>query len=190
MQESWVRLAPIYKGGLYSFLQVNGIMCREQIGIIKKARTSDHLFVLKSIIDNLKKSKKRLYACFIDLRKAFDTIWREALFYKMYKVNISSKFIKLVHSLYASTQSCIRHHDHYTKFFAPQIGTRQGCILSPTLFNLYLNDLPRILENSKFDISPVPIWNSKLSLLMYADDMALLSTSPSGLQNSLNVLSS
>ena len=81
---------------LYSFLQVNGVMCREQIGFIKKARTSDHLFVfkhVKSIIDNLKKSKKRLYACFIDLKKAFDTIWREALFYKMYKVNISSKFI-------------------------------------------------------------------------------------------------
>ncbi len=174
---------------LYSFLQVNSIMCREQIGFIKKARTSDHLFVLKTIIDKLKKSNKRLYACFVDLKKAFDTIWREALFYKMYKVNISCKFIKLVHGLYTTTQSCIRHNGHYTDFFAPQIGTRQGCILSPTLFNLYLNDLPRIFANSKLDIFPVQIWNTKLSLLMYADDMVLLSTSPTGLQNSLNILS-
>ncbi len=174
---------------LFTFLEDNSIMCREQIGFKKKARTSDHLFVLKSIVDKLKRSKKKLYACFVDLKKAFDTIWREALFYKLFQVGISCKFIKLVHSLYASTQSCVRHNGYYTSFFAPQIGTRQGCILSPTLFNLYLNDLPKTLSDSELPLYPVQIWNIKVSLLMYADDMVLLSTSATGLQNALNVLS-
>ncbi len=175
---------------LYDFLEDNNVMSREQIGFKRKARTSDHIFVLKTIIDKLKRSRKKLYACFIDLRKAFDTVWREALFYKLSKVGISSKFIKLVQSLYVSTQSCVRYNDYYTDFFAPQIGTRQGCILSPTLFNLYLNDLPNTLLDNESDIYPVQIWNIKVSLLMYADDMVLLSTSATGLQNSLNILSS
>ena len=101
---------------LCTFLEDNNIMCKEQIGFKKKSRTSDHVFVLKSIIDKLKKSKKKLYACFVDLRKAFDTIWREALFYKLSKIDISSKFINLVHSLYVSTQSCVRHKRYPSKF--------------------------------------------------------------------------
>jgi len=56
-----------------------------------------------------------------------------------------------------------------TETFSPNVGVKQGCVLSPTLFNLYLHDLP-----SKFDSScePVKLGNTKLSCLMLADDIA------------------
>ena len=103
----------------------NEILCKEQIGFRKASRTADHIFVLKSIIDFYKKKKQAIYACFIDLRRAFDTVWRVGLYYKMLKYGISSKCVDIVRDLYS---------------------THQGCNLSPTLFNLFLNDLPRFLK--------------------------------------------
>ena len=69
--------------------------------------------------------------------------------------------------------------------FEVEIGTRQGCYLSPSLFNIFLNDLPSQLELSNCD--PVLLKDRFLSCLMYADDLVMLSTSSKGLQNCLNV---
>ena len=62
---------------------------------------------------------------------------------------------------------------------------RQGCILSPLLFNLYLNDIPLRLENTQ-GLDPITLPNgSRLNLLLYADDLVLISTSAVGLQRSI-----
>ena len=64
----------------------------------------------------------------------------------------------------------------------------QGCILSPLLFNLYLNELPFILNNNAKDSILLPD-GSHLNCLLYADDLLLISTSAEGLQQSLDRLS-
>ena len=70
-------------------------------------------------------------------------------------------------------------------FFFSSIGVRQGCPLSPSLFNLFLNDLPERFTN---ECVPVMLDSQNISVLMYADDIVLLSESPIGLQNCLNNL--
>ena len=65
---------------------------------------------------------------------------------------------------------------------------RQGCIISPLLFNLYLDEFPRILESSTVT-DPIILPNgSPLNYLFYADDLILISSSAAGLQNQLNTL--
>ena len=66
---------------LEKYLDTNSIICKGQIGFKKGSRTSDHILTLKTIIDKAFKSSKNVYACFIDFKKAFDTINSEALFY-------------------------------------------------------------------------------------------------------------
>ena len=81
----------------------------------------------------------------------------------------------------------IRRFYVQTNFFASNRAVRQGCILSPILFNLYLNELQRILES--YDTDPVTLSNRlPLNCLLYADNLVLISRSAAGLQNQINLL--
>ena len=66
--------------------------CKVTLGFRKHCRTTDHILSLKTLIDKAFKSSSRLYTCFVDLSKAFDTINRQALFHKMSKYNIKAHF--------------------------------------------------------------------------------------------------
>ena len=67
------------------------LISENQIGCKAKHRAADDLFSLKTIIDQYKIKKKKVFAALIDLRKAFDTIWRAGLFYKLLKSHMPKK---------------------------------------------------------------------------------------------------
>ncbi len=72
------------------------------------------------------------------------------------------------------------------EYFEPNIGVKQGCIINPTLFNLFLNDIPEVCDEELCD--PVRLYEKDLNCLMYADDIALISTFAQGLQHCLEKL--
>ena len=90
------------------FLQEQGTIKEKQIGFRKGFRTSDHMFVLKTIVDSHIKKKRKLYTCFIDLKKAFDSVRREAMFYKVEKLNVGEKFLKSVKSMYSTVKCSVK----------------------------------------------------------------------------------
>lgn len=162
-----------------------------QIGFIPGNRTSDHIFTLKTLIDKytLNSNKGKIYACFVDFKKAFDSIWHEGLFYKLLENNIGGKVFDLIKNMYTKTLVSIKQGNNKTKSFQYFRGVRQGCTLSPLLFNLYINELPTLLDNCN-DLNPFFLPNGqKLNCLLYADDLILLSQSKDGLQKSVNKLS-
>ena len=131
-------------------------------------------------------TKSHLFVCFIDFSAAFDTIWRRALFYKMYHNGIGGRIFNVIHNMYDSISFAIKHANKITDDFTTSVGAKQGCILSPFLFNLYLSDLPEIFTDL---CDPVILNDSKLSCLMYADDLIIISKSAKkGLQCALNNL--
>ena len=73
----------ILNNRLYAFCEENKILGESQAGFRKGYNTLDHIFVLKNAIDLFLTEKKKLFCCFVDYTKAFDMVWREALWYKL-----------------------------------------------------------------------------------------------------------
>ena len=89
--------------------------------------------------------------------------------------------------MYSDLTGVVKTNGVVSNKFPISIGLRQGCNLSPYLFNLYINDLPQLLRSTEV-CDPVDLGSKQINLLMYADDMLLLSKSENGLQNALNIL--
>ena len=140
----------------------------------KLSRTSDHLMVIKYLIDKVVKGqKKKLYACFVDIKKAFDFTNRQLLFYKLLsEYNVGGNFLKLLQSLYNNHEVHIRLSRGLLQPITTTIGVKQGCGLSPLLFNLFINKLPDIYDGS---CDPVKIGDLDLNSLLWADDLVILS---------------
>lgn len=114
---------------------------------------------------------KKIYACFIDFRKAFDTINRDALFYKLSYYNIDGPFFSIMKDMYKEVLYLVKISEGITDFFNSSVGVKQGCILSPTLFSLYINDLPSIFDST---CEPPKLNDNDISYLLYADDLVLI----------------
>ena len=172
---------------LTEFLEENQVLSKEQIGFILKNRCPDHIFTLRAVVNKYVDDQKgRVYACFIDFRKAFDTVWHDGLFYKLQQIGIKGHFLETLKNIYKNTQCAVKLDDKLTKFFQCKKGVRQGDPLSPVLFNIFLNDLFKELRTGNCD--PVFLKESDpFNALAYADDIVLLSTSKEGLQRALDI---
>ena len=120
--------------------------------------------------------------CFLDLSKAFDNVWRNGLLCKLLNSGVGNRFDKIIKSMHHNVNCCISTNAGLTDCFQTAQGVRQGDSLSPQLFNLYLNDIPSILDNN----DGIELGAKKICSLMYADDIALVSDSLAGLQRNLN----
>ena len=140
---------------LVRYLDVNQILCKEQIGFCKGNRTTDHVLTLKSIIDYYKSKKKRIFTCFVDFSSAFDRIWHDGLIYKLLKLGNPKYLIYILKYMYSKISANVKIENQVAEVFPCKIGTRQGCSLSLSLFNMYLNDLPEIFIKKAND--PVDI---------------------------------
>ena len=104
------------------------IIDKNQIGFKKGHRTSDHLLTLKTVVKKyVTIGKKKIFACFIDLKKAFDSVWHEGLFHKLSKIGIYGKPLQLIKDIYKKTNCAVKIKDRTTRFFNYTKGVRQGC---------------------------------------------------------------
>ncbi len=160
--------------------------CDNQFGF-KKGHSTDHcIFVLKNAIDYYRSYNSPVYTCFLDASKCFDKINHWTLFKKMIARGIPLLFVRILVYWYRNQTFCIKWGSLSSSFFTVSNGVRQGGILSPYLFTLYVNDLSLILSASTAGLT---ICNTKVNHLFYADDLCVMSSSPGGLQSILNTVS-
>ena len=171
---------------LTQFCNDEGLIKENQIGFRKGFRTSDHIFTLKTLIDQFFSRKNKLFVCFVDFKKAYDTVWRNGLYLKLLKNRVSAKFINLIKDMYSKLQASINISNGLSVPFKSLVGLKQGCNLSPTMFNIFINDFVDMLNRDNYE-APF-LQNMQVSCLLYADDLILISDSEKGLQNSLDKL--
>lgn len=88
-----------------------------------------------------KSPKNSSYVCFVDIRKAFDTVEHNLLWYKLQRIGVRGKFLPAIQSLHNEVKCTVRIKNYLTPWFNVEAGVKQGCIVYPTLFSVYINDL-------------------------------------------------
>ena len=155
-----------------------------QLGFSKGAQTYDHILTLNTIISKYKKLKTPVFAVFVDFKKAFDSVCREALFFKLASIGVSGKMFKTIKNMYENSTGQIKLSGHVSNKFDINKGTEQGHPLSPDLFKIYIKDLSDLLKGGNCP----KLLNQLISHLLWADDLILLALDSETLQNQLNLL--
>ena len=133
---------------------------------------------MKELVSIYKSKGSCVYTCFLDASKAFDRVNHSKLFKKLSEKGIPDYLLCILIYRYANQTMCIRWGSKTSEKFHVSNGVRQGSILSPHLFKVYVDDLSIILNKLQIGCSTADII---INHLMYADDIVLLSPSTGGL---------
>ena len=121
-------LCNILNNRLREFCHVNKLINKSQISFQKQTRTAAHIFTLKTIVNKYvtEKKGKKLYTCFIDFKKTFDSVWHEGLFRKLENKGINGNFMELIKNIYKKTKYAVKLNEKLTNFFPYSKGVQQG----------------------------------------------------------------
>ncbi|KAI5717270.1 hypothetical protein M8J77_003059 [Diaphorina citri] len=147
----------------------------------------DNIFTFASIINLHLIKKRKLYVAFVDFKSAFSEVNHDLLFEKMFAFGISGKIISLIRTLYQQSQVQIRVEDKLTPPCKITKGVITGDSISPLNFVIFINDLEDYLRSHGME--GVSVTSSvDILLLLYADDLILMGSSPVDLQKKLTLL--
>jgi hypothetical protein len=181
-------MTKILESVLYNFVQSTDKADNYQFGFSKKQSCATCTYVFKQTVDYYRQNNSHVFACFIDFNKAFDNVDYWLLFCKMLDNNSSTSCLLSVRLLaywYSHQQLSVRWQNYTSVYFNIAKGVRQGGVLSPFLFRLYIR--PLIDRVTKLNVG-CNIAGTTINLLAYADDMVLLAPSWRGLQILLNIV--
>ena len=163
---------------LISFRKQNCPDSPNQLGFTKGAQTYDHILTLNTIVSKYKKLGKTVHAVFVDFRKAFDSVCREGLFYKLSQLGITGKLYDVLRHMYTNSTAQIKLSDHVSNKIPICKGTEQGHPFSPDLFKVYISDLSPLLEEPNCP----QLMDIIISHLLWADDLIILALDEQTLQ--------
>ncbi len=177
--------AAVLNHRLYSYLDVLDLTNDAQNGFRRGRSCEDHIHSLVSQIKQGINSGKDSFCCYIDMQKAFDFLDRDLLLLKLLRLGVTGKFYWAIKTSLVNTSSCVRlsPKGKASDFFDTVFGTRQGDVISPNLFSVYINDLLTELRNSMKDSDHI-ICN----VFAYADDLVIISDSEEDLQRLINIV--
>ena len=118
--------------------QAKKIVAEEQTVLRAGKITTEQIFNLHILCEKYLQHQQDLCHVFIDFKKAFDRVWHAALWATMKKYNIGTNLIQVIKNLYNKATSAVLFNRSIGDWFRTTIGVRQGCLLSPILFNIFL----------------------------------------------------
>jgi hypothetical protein len=171
-------------------LESRHLKAKRQVGFRPSYQTTDHIFTLRSIMKEARHGSSKVYYCFVDLRKAFDTKPHEALFQRLRNINISENLLAAIMRLYELVLGRFRLAHDLSNFIQSTIRVKQECPLSPTLFGIYIDELEFLLHKHIHDGDGCLLHQVLISLLLFVDEMILLASTLEGLQRQIDALAS
>ena len=195
---------------LSAYCEAKGLLPEEQCGFRPNRSTTDMMFVVRRLQEIGRKAEVSLFMCFIDLQKAYDTVDRTLLWQVLTRIGVPTQMIAVIQQFHNGMRACyVRPDDGVcSDWFEVEQGLRQGCVLSPLLFNIFFaavltvvlqrfSEEPAILaelvhlKEPPTSMGPEPamdyvrraVWG-----MLYADDACIVSRSPQGFAKMMEVI--
>ena len=191
----------------FNSLLAEKILPETQSGFRADRSTTDMIFLCRQILEKGREQQQQISLGFIDLKKAFDTVNREMLFAVLKKFGCPPTFLALVRALHSNNSAAVRIGSETSEPFETSMGVKQGCVLAPLLFNVFLLavslltagagagepnpgvELRYRLDGGAFNIrrfaARTKVSYLTLRDLQYADDAAIVSNDPVELQDEM-----
>ena len=150
---------------LVHYLETTDAFADEQCGFRKGRSTTDHLVRFETFIREAFAQKKHVVAIFFDLEKAYDTTWKRGILNKLHELGVKGRLAHFLEGFLESRVFKVRAGATYSDTYEQEMGVPQGSILSPTLFNVQINDIAKVAKEALRGV------NSGCSL--FVDDFAI-----------------
>ena len=144
IRERWVRffagkvLLKVVARRLSAYCEAKGLLPEEQCGFRPDRSTTDMMFVVRRLQEVGRKAGVSLHMCFVDLQKAYDTVDRTLLWQVLTRIGVPPQMIAVIRQFHDGMRACVRPDDGVcSNLFEVEQGLRQGCVLSPLLFNIF-----------------------------------------------------
>ena len=151
-----------------------------QFGFKKGLGCSHALFSMRNVIDNFVSNGSTVNLCTLDIRKAFDRMSHPGLFIKLMKKMIPNDLLATLEFWFSMCTTCVRWENSYSKFFKITRGVRQGGVLSPHLFSVFMDDIFDVIHSAQ---TGCHLGCLNFNIFLYADDILLITPSVTALQH-------
>jgi len=162
-------------------MEKENILPPSQNGFREGFRTNNNCFVLRTMIDKAFATRNSLYVAFIDISNAFPSTSHAGLWETLYNYGMTGIYFDWLRVLYAEMAYHVTVNGEISAEFRSLCGVLAGDPLSPTLWNIFLSTFS--LTDDESDVS---LWGRCISHLEHADDMAIIASTPEGLQRKLD----
>ena len=163
--------------------ELTGDFIGEEQGGFRQGRGCiDQAFTLRLIAERYLEKRRDLFVCFMDLEKAYDRVCTKKLWLVMEEYGVKGNLLKGIKAFYLNSRACVRVKRDLSVFFDVRVGLRQGCVMSPWLFNIFMDstirEMDRVGKGAHLMLEG-RIWD--VSVLLFADDAVLIADSEDNL---------
>ena len=155
-----------------------------QFGFKAKHSTALATSVVLQTVDYYIDNGGRVYGLALDATKAFDRVEYSRLFALLMERGLNPLYVRLIMEMYTNQRMCVRYNGSKSQWFTPTNGVKQGSVLSPTLFAIYIDGMLKELEASKVGCL---VGNKYCGVVGYADDVILLSPTQGAMDRMIKV---
>ena len=155
-----------------------------QFGFKKGLGCRDAIFCVKCVIEHFVENGTTVNLCSIDLSKAFDKMSRYALLIKLAQKKLPNTILDIIEGWFSVSETSVKWENHFSRSFKLSAGVRQGGVLSPALFSIFIDSLVDKVVRSGVGCH---IFCICVAIFLYADDIVLLSPTVNGLQALLDI---
>ena len=159
--------------------KVDEELAEDQFGFRKGKGTREAVSCVRNLLERAIEMQNIVYLCFIDYRKAFDRIKHDQLVQDLKEINIDGKDLRVIINLYWNQVAAVRVGTSCSDFVPIERGVRQGCVMSPVLYNLYAERITRSIQQ----LEGFSVGGRNINSIRYADDTTIIASSEDALQH-------
>ena len=163
-----------------------GSVMDEQGGFRSGRGCIDQVFAVKQVIEKMIEKDRVMFMVFIDLEKAYDNVCREKLWRVLSEYGVRGRLLRSIKALYEGGRARVKVEGMESQGFRVRKGVRQGCTLSPWLFNVFIDKV--VKEARRECVREVTLSTGSIGILMFADDMVMMAETKEALQHNVEAM--